>query len=110
MSNMYEGQYIVNSFHAVNADTGEVLTADETGYITVTAGTTIKFESPYGGNADVYTLVFFTKDDPLTVTLNDNEMYPFYVEANVKRGIKNLRVHSFTVQEDATFYYEGIVC
>lgn len=111
MNTVYEGQYIVNSFHAVNGDTGEVIQADETGYITVAAGTKIVFKDIYSdNNVSVNTLVFFAESDPVKVQLNDNTVYPFYVEANTKRGIKNMRIYSFTVLEPCTMYYEGIVC
>ena len=111
MSTMYEGQYIVNSFHAVDAQTGEVLTANEAGYITLSAGQTIVFRDPKDEeNVDVNTIVFFSAGDALRIQLNDNEMYPFYVEAGGNRGIKNMRIYSFTALEACTLYYEGIVC
>lgn len=64
MSRTFESSYIVNSFHAVNADTKEVYTPDDAGYITAKAGDKIIFENPYnrGQYTSVNTLVFFTKD------------------------------------------------
>lgn len=111
MNNMYEGQYIVNSFHAVNGDTNEVIQADESGYITLAQGDRVVFKSIYGDeNVSVNTLVFFAKSDPIKVQLNNNEVYPFFVEPAAKRGIKNMRIYSFTALEACTLYYEGIVC
>lgn len=47
MSKIYESAYIVNSFHAVNKNTGAVYAADSEGYIDAKAGDVIIFESPY---------------------------------------------------------------
>lgn len=111
MSNIYEGQYIVNSFNAIDADTLQPITPDERGYITATAGQKILFKDLYhSGYTYVNTIVFFTEDTAQKVQLNDNTMYPFYVEEGTKRGIKQMRIDSFTVLNDCTFYYEGIVC
>jgi hypothetical protein len=108
---MYEGQYIVNSFHAVNQSTNEIIQADEKGNITLSQGDTVVFKSIYADeNVSVNTIVFFAGDDPVKVQLNDNTVYPFYVEAGSKRGVKNMRVYSFTALEACTLYYEGIVC
>lgn len=63
MNRTYESSYIVNSFHAVNAETKEVYVPDSAGYITVKSGDTIIFENPYveGAYVPLNTLVFFTK-------------------------------------------------
>lgn len=111
MSNMYEGQYIINSFHAVDADTGELITPDTRGYITVTAGQKIVFKDLYSdGYASVNTLVLFAGDDPQKIQINDNELYPFYVAAETQKGIGQMRIYSITALTDCKFYYEGIVC
>lgn len=111
MNTMYEGQYIVNSFHAVNAQNNQIITADEKGFITLSAGDTVKFKSIYGESyVPVNTIVFFADEDSVKVQLNDNSMYPFYVDAGTKRGVKNMRVYSFTAQTPCRLYYEGIVC
>ena len=111
MSNLYEGQYIVNSFYAVKADTGTVVEADETGMISLSEGDKIVFKSIYSDEyVPVNTLVIFAGSDPVKVQLNDNATYPFYVEAGSKRGVKNMMIHSFTALADCTLYYEGIVC
>lgn len=111
MNTMYEGQYIVNSFYAVNASTHEVIQADASGRISLAQGDTVIFKGIYGDDyVSVNTIVFFAGDDPIKVQLNDNTVYPFYVEAGSKRGVKNMRVYSFTALEACTLYYEGIVC
>lgn len=111
MSNIYEGQYIVNSFYAVNAETKNVVQADESGMISLSQGDKIIFKSMYSDEyVPVNTLVFFAGSDPVKVQLNDNTMYPFYVEAGTKRGIKNMKIYSFTALTSCTLYYEGIVC
>ena len=110
MSNIYAGQYIVNSFHAKNGTTGEVITADENGYISLNNGDKVVFEDIYSGeNTSVGTLVFFAKDADVKVQINDNETYPFLVLAGTKRGIKNMRIYEFTALADCELYYEGIV-
>lgn len=111
MSNMYEGQYIVNSFCAINGTTKEQIQADERGYISLSAGDTVVFKSMYDDSyVAVNTLVFFADDGAIKVQLNDNTTYPFYVEAGSKRGVKNMRIYSFTAIENCSLYYEGIVC
>ena len=115
MSRTYESSYIVNSFHAVNADSREVYTPDEAGYITAKAGDTILFENPYckGEYTSVNTLVFFTKDTSQKVNVNPGEtsqLYPLYIPANDKKGIQYMRMDSITVLNDSTFYYEGMAC
>ena len=111
MNNIYEGQYIINSFYAVNGNTGEVIEADETGRITLSEGDKVVFKSMYGDEyVSVNTLVFFAGDNPIKLQLNDNTVYPFYVEAGAKRGVKNMRIYSFTALNDCELYYEGIVC
>lgn len=112
MNTTYEGKYIVNSFHAVDADTGLTITPDTKGFIELTTGQKVVFQNLYGdGTVDVNTLIFFAGEDgPLKVQINDNNMYPFYVEAGGRRGITNMRVYSFTALADCELYYEGIVC
>lgn len=107
---VYESSYIVNSFHAINAETRKPYSADAEGYITVKAGDKIIFDGIYSNEfVSVNTLTFFTKDAPLKVQLNDNTLYPFYIPANDRRGVQYLRVDSITILNDCTFYYEGMV-
>lgn len=115
MSRTYESSYIVNSFHAVNAETKEVYTPDSAGYITAKSGDTIIFENPYaeGTYTAVNTLVFFTQNTSQKVHVNPGEkrqLYPLYVPANDKKGIQYMRIDSITVLNDCTFYYEGMAC
>lgn len=111
MSNLYEGQYIINSFYAINGNTNEVIEADAMGNISLSQGDKVVFKSIYTDEyVPVNTLVFFAGSDPVKVQQNDNSVYPFYVEAGSKRGIKNMRIYSFTALEACTLYYEGIVC
>lgn len=111
MNNMYEGQYIINSFYAVDADTEEQIMPDNRGYITVSAEQKILFKALHkDGYADVNTLVIFAGDDPVKLQINDNELYPFYVGAETQRGIGQMRIYSIKALADCKFYYEGIVC
>lgn len=113
MSQVYESSYIVNSFHAVNPNGFTVYTPDEEGFITVKAGDQIVFESPCqdGKYVSVNTLVFYTKDRPLKVTVNpedDRVLYPLYVPANGMKGVQYMRMNIITILNDCTFYYEGL--
>lgn len=47
MGKIFENSFLVNSFHAVNKNTGAVYEAASDGYISVKAGDVIVFESPY---------------------------------------------------------------
>lgn len=108
---VYESSYIVNSYHAVDFNTREVIEADERGYISPAPGTKIVFPNPNGVKdqlADVNTLIVQTKDTPVKLMINDNAMYPLYVDANTIKGIEYIRVYSFTVLEGGPFYFEGL--
>lgn len=99
----------------MNANTKEVYTPDEAGYITAKSGDVIIFENPYanGEFVSVNTIVFFTKDSALKINVNPGEnqnIYPLYVPANDKKGIQYMRVNSITMLNDCTFYYEGMAC
>lgn len=110
--NIFEGQYIVNSFYAVNKETGEQITPTEDGYITLSEGDIIVFKDIYSdGYVSVNTLVIFADSTgPVKVQINDNEVYPFYLGAGEKRGIKSMRIYSFKALNNCKLYYEGIVC
>lgn len=92
-------------------DTRQVIEADERGYISPASGTKIVFPNPHDVNdrlVDLNTIVFFTRDTPLKVMINDNAMYPLYIEPNDRKGIQYIRVYSFTVLEGGPFYFEGL--
>ena len=113
MQSIYESQYIVNTFHAVNADTDEVYEADAEGYITAKAGDRIMFVNPYeeGKSADLNTLVFTTKGTELKAYINPSDTknyYPLYVPANSQKGVQYMRVDMITMASDCTFYAEGL--
>lgn len=105
---IYESTFLVSSFHAVK-DTGEVIEADEKGFISAKAGDRIVFESPIDKHhVNLNTITFFTKDQGLKVQINDNEMYPIYVDENFYKSIQYIRIYEITVLEDCEFYYEGL--
>ena len=112
MSNLRESRFIVNSFHAVDATTGQVIECSEDGYISPNANTTIVFANPVEDSnskfVEITTLVFTAGDSPLKVVINDNEMYPFYLKANETRGFDYVPVYKFKVLEGGSFYYEGL--
>lgn len=112
MSQIYENQYILNSFHAVNADTEEVIDADEIGLISPDPDTEIVFANPNADSkykyVEVNSLVFTTTDSALKVIINDNEMYPFYVAPNSTKGLNYVYISKFKVLEGSAFYYEAL--
>lgn len=106
-----ENSYMVNSFHAVDGDTHEVITADEEGFISLEAGQKVIFESPYvpGEYVHCNTLIIGAGDEDVKVYLDDNTMYPLYVPAGEEKGVGYLAVHSFTAVDDCSLYYDGLV-
>lgn len=107
--NVYESSYIVNSFHAVDGTTGEVITASSKGVITLNPGQKVVFASPYNANETVYlnTIVFDAKSD-MKIQLNDNDMYPLFIAAGQKKGVRYIRINSFTAVTSGQLSYEGM--
>ena len=113
MGKIFENSFLVNSFHAVNKNTGAVYEAASDGYISVKAGDVIVFESPYvdGEYVPLNTIEVFTKNTPFKALINpgDNRgLYPMYVKANSQKGIQYMRIDSITMECDCDFYYEGL--
>lgn len=110
---IYEGQYIVNSFYAVNKVTGEQIEPTENGYITLAANDVVVFKDLYSDEyVPVNTIVIFADSEtgPAKIQFNNNDLYPFYVGAGEKRGVKSLRVYEMKALNACKIYYEGIVC
>ena len=113
MDTIYEGQYIVNSFYAVNKETGEQIQPTEDGYITLSENDVVVFKDLYSDDyVDINTIVIFADGatGPAIIQFNDNDLYPFYVGAGEKRGVKSLRVYEIKALNACKIYYEGIVC
>lgn len=112
MSAIYESIAIVNSFHAVDADTKQAIQSDDKGYITPEHGTTIIFENPNEESSSKYvqvsTLIFYNGKTPTKLIINDNEKYPFYLNPGEIRGLDYMYVYKFKVIEGGSFYYEGM--
>jgi len=113
MSQLYESLDIVNSWHAIDAETGaEIPCMNTKGFIKPNGGTTILFENPRDNSdrkyVSVSTLVFTNGETPTTIIINDNEKYPFYLDAREVRGIDYMRVHKMKVIRTGGFYYEGM--
>ena len=108
-SSIYESQDIINSFHAVDVSTGNVIPCSDDGFISITSGTTIRFENP---NAVAFisanTLVIKAGSTPVKLQINDNEKYPFFVAAGESKGIQYMRIYKIKALQDCTFYYEGL--
>lgn len=111
MSQLYESMAIVNSWHAVNADTGEVIACNNKGFIVPEAGTAIAFETPKSNSSstvEISTLVFMNGKSPTKLIINDNEKYPFYLDPGETRGLDYIYVYRIKVIETGGFYYEGM--
>lgn len=111
LSRIYESAYHINSFHVVDEDTQSVLAATKDGYISPAPGTRIIFPNPNNVKdkySEINTIVFSTKGTPLKVQINDNDMYPVYVEPNSIKSIEYMRIYSITVLEGGPFYFEGL--
>lgn len=111
ITQIYESNFIVNSFHALDANTKTVIAADDKGFISPTIGTRIIFPNPHDPNdlsCDLNTLVIKAGDTPVKVMVNDNDMYPLYVDANSMKGIEYIRVYSITLLSGTSFYFEGL--
>lgn len=111
MSQLYESMAIVNSWHAINADTQDVIPCTNKGVITPEAGTTIVFETPKkdsSSTVEISTLVFTNGSSPTKLIINDNEKYPFYLDPKETRGLDYIYVYKIKVVETGGFYYEGM--
>ena len=112
MSSLYESNAIVNSWHAIDAETKEVIPCDSRGFITPAPVTTIIFENPYDDSSSKYvqltTLVFTNGSTPTLLVINENEKYPFYLDAGETRGLDYMYVYQIKVVEGGKFYYEGM--
>lgn len=110
-TNIYESLYLVNSFHCVDAETGEVIEADEHGNISPAVGTKVVFPNPFNPDdkaVAVSTLIFKTNASPVKIQINNNEMYPLYIPAESVKGFDYLKISHFTVLEGSQFYVEGL--
>lgn len=113
MDVIYEGQFIVNSFYAVNKETGDQIQPTEDGYITLSENDVVVFKDIYSDDfVSVNTLVIFADEatGPAIIQFNDNDLYPFYVGSGERRGVKSLRVYEIKALNACKIYYEGIVC
>ena len=109
---MATSQYLINSFHAVDKATGQVIAADAQGYITPAAGTEIVFANPVQNASHAYVevtdFVVETGENPVRLIINDNEMYPLYVASNDSRGMTNAYVYQIKVVSGGPFRYEAL--
>lgn len=104
-----ENSYLVNSFHAVNPATGETYDATEAGVISLSTGDEVIFVDPFTEKpTHVNTLVVKALTD-VKLQLDDNELYPFYVEEGEMKGLQYLSVYKLKALADCTLYYEGLV-
>ncbi len=111
MASSVEYQSIINSFHAVDYNTGQIIVADEQGYIEPAVGTVVAFESPApdkDNRVEVTSFIVTTKDKAVKLSINDNEKYPFYVDANTVKGLEAIYVSKFKVLETGPFKYDAL--
>lgn len=108
MGQIYENSFVVNSFHAVDGNTGNVITADAKGKISLSAGQKIVFVSPYSGkNVAVNTIVFDVAAD-MKIQINDNDMYPLFIAAGDKKGVQYMQVTSFTALTAGSLSFDAM--
>lgn len=109
MTQIFENQFIFNSFHAVNADTKQVYQADDSGFITVAPGDKIVFESPYqAGEYVTGNTLIFTAGDDLMIQIGDNELYPLFVPSGEKKGVQYMPIPYIKVISGTSMYFEGM--
>ena len=110
MSSLYENQCIVNSFHAVDANTGNVLTADEEGFVQLSTGQELVFVHPDDDNKHiaVNTLVFTAGDDDMLIALNGNETYPFRIPSGATKGVGYMYVSKIKALNGGDLSYEAL--
>jgi len=111
MPQLFESVAIVNSWHAIDADSGDVIEVLAKGFINPAPGTTIVFETPKedsSSTVEISTLVFINGKSPTKLIINDNEKYPFYLDPGEIRGLDYIYVYKIKVVETGGFYYEGM--
>lgn len=104
---LVESTYLVNSFHAVDAATGEVIAADDKGVINLTNGQKVIFVNAEGKQLRVQYFTIEAMTD-VKVAINDNELYPWRIPKDDMRGLTNVSINSFTALADCSLYYEGL--
>lgn len=111
MASAVEYQSIINSFHAVDYDTGQIIQADDQGFIEPAIGQVIGFENPANdkdNRVEVTSFIVTTKDKAVKLSINDNEKYPFYVGKNTTKGLDAIYVSKIKVLETGPFYYDAL--
>ncbi len=104
-----DAQYLVNSFHAIDESTKRVIASDKSGFISPAKNTTIIFKNPNNDNfVEVTDIVVETAENPVKLQINDNELYPMYVEANSMKGLTSVYVYKITVLDGGPFRYEAL--
>lgn len=103
-----ESNFIVNSFYAIDADTKQVIPAENDGSIVLTQGQSVIFYAPDRDDPvrlDVFTVKALTE---VRLIVNDNTRYPWVIPEGAMRGIERLPVYKITALSDCMLYYEGM--
>ena len=107
-----DAQYLVNSFNAIDEATGKVIAADERGFISPPQGTVVVFQNPNPDKKDSYVevtdIVVEAAENSVKLQINDNELYPMYVDANNMKGLTSVYVYKIVVIDGGPFRYEAL--
>lgn len=103
---------LINSFYAINKATGQPISADARGFISPAANTEIVFANPHPDSGHQYVevtdLAIETGENAVKLQINDNERYPFYVDANSAKGLSAVYVYKIKVLSGGPFAYEAL--
>lgn len=109
--NIGQHSAIVNSFNAVDKETGNVIESDSFGFISPAVGTVLVFPSPLNpkcAEVALDSVVVTSTSTPVKLVINGNEMYPFIVDTNTTKGIDYMKVKTIKVVSGENFRIEGL--
>ena len=109
--NIGQHSAIVNSFNAVDKETGNVIESDSFGFISPAVETVLVFPSPLNPKCTEVALdsvVVTSTSTPVKLVINGNEMYPFIVDTNTTKGIDYMKVKTIKVVSGENFRIEGL--
>ena len=112
--------FYVNSFHAIDASTGEVIPHDKNGFIDPPEGTTIVFENPHMESDEHYITVhamefnvkpsYSDRDDTL-IAINGNEVrdfYPLIINGATKIDPRVKIYRMKIIRQGSPFYFQAL--
>lgn len=102
-----QSTFMVNSYHAIDAATGNVIPANANGEISLVPGQKVVFVDSDGDILRLQHFTIFATTD-VKVAINDNDLYPWHIPASERRGLVSVNVVSITALNSCTLYYEGL--